>query len=172
MQAALKRLETKAAIITAEDERAVSGSVNSKWFDDLEKSHDAVFLVTPIADTPWFRTCLRQADRLWFFARADAPSLPILPPEEPSPARQFKLVDVILLHHGMDRKAASTNSGASPAMRRDCSTGADLKIMTQPGWRASLHAARSGLCFQAAARAPTRISAWCARCARRGCHSM
>jgi NTE family protein len=32
-----------------------------------------------------------------------------LPPEEPSPARQFRLVDVILLHHGMDRKAATTD---------------------------------------------------------------
>jgi NTE family protein len=67
-------------------------------------------LVTPIADTTWFRTCLRQADRIWFFARADArPSMPLLPPEEPSPARQFRLVDVVLLHHGMDRKAATTN---------------------------------------------------------------
>jgi NTE family protein len=37
------------------------------------------------------------------------PSTPLLPPEEPSPARQFRLVDVILLHHGMDRVAASTN---------------------------------------------------------------
>ena len=66
--------------------------------------------VSPIADTRWFRTCIRQADRIWFFARADArPSTPLLPPEEPSPARQFRLVDVILLHHGMDRKAATTD---------------------------------------------------------------
>ena len=58
----------------------------------------------------WFRTCIRQADRIWYFARADArPSTPLLPPEEPSPARQFRLVDVILLHHGMDRKAATTD---------------------------------------------------------------
>src|SRR5690606_2931521 len=74
-----------------------------------QKTH-ALFLVSPIADTRWFRTCIRQADRIWFFARADAmPSTPLLPPEEPSPARQFRLVDVILLHHGMDRKAATTN---------------------------------------------------------------
>jgi NTE family protein len=111
LQAALKRLGARAVIVTEEDERALSGEgVNSAWFDALEKKNDAVFLITPIADTPWFRTCLRQADRLWFFARADArPSVPLLPPEEPSPARQFRLVDVILLHHGMDRKAASTN---------------------------------------------------------------
>jgi NTE family protein len=111
LQSALKRLGARAAIITENDERAMSGEgMNSAWFDALEQQNDAVFLVTPIADTSWFRTCLRQADRIWFFARADArPSLPLLPPEEPSPARQFRLIDVVLLHHGMDRKAATTN---------------------------------------------------------------
>ena len=88
--------------------------MNSAWFDTLERKNDAVFLLTPIADTPWFRTCLRQADRIWFFARADArPSTPLLPPEEPSPARQFRLIDVVLLHHGMDRVAATTNEWRS-----------------------------------------------------------
>ncbi len=111
LQASLKRLGARAIIITEEDEAALSAQgMNSAWFDALEAKNDAVFLVSPIADTSWFRTCLRQADRLWFFARADArPSLPLLPPEEPSPARQFRLVDVVLLHHGMDRKAATTN---------------------------------------------------------------
>lgn len=111
LQAALKRLGARAAIVTEEDERQISGEgVNSAWFDALEAENDAVFLVSPIADSRWFRTCIRQADRIWFFARADArPSLPLLPPEEPSPARQFRLIDVILLHHGMDRKAATTN---------------------------------------------------------------
>jgi NTE family protein len=111
LQAALKRLGARAVIVTEDDERMLSGEgMNSAWFDALEQKNDAVFLVTPIADTRWFRTCLRQADRLWFFARADArPSLPLLPPEEPSPARQFRLIDVVLLHHGMDRKAATTN---------------------------------------------------------------
>lgn len=111
LQAALRRLGARAVIVTEEDERQMSGEgMNSAWFDALEAKNDAVFLVSPIADSRWFRTCMRQADRIWFFARADArPSLPLLPPEEPSPARQFRLVDVILLHHGMDRKAASTN---------------------------------------------------------------
>ncbi|GIK47773.1 MAG: patatin-like phospholipase family protein [Hyphomonadaceae bacterium] len=110
LQAGLKRLNRRAVIVTEDDQRAMEGGMTSAWFDALEAKNDAVFLVTPIADTPWFRTCIRQADRLWFFARADArPSLPILPPEEPSPARQFRLVDVVLLHHGMDRKAATTN---------------------------------------------------------------
>ena len=111
LQAALKRLGARAVIVTEEDAQRISSEgMNSAWFDALEAKNDAVFLVSPIADTRWFRTCIRQADRIWFFARADArPSLPLLPAEEPSPARQFRLVDVILLHHGMDRKAATTN---------------------------------------------------------------
>jgi NTE family protein len=81
----------------------------SEWFDDLEQDHDAVFLITPIADTTWFRTCLRQADRVWILARSDAvPSIPLLPDDHSSPTRQFQLVDVVLLHHGSDRQAAST----------------------------------------------------------------
>ena len=111
LQAALKRLGARAVIITEENEREITAEgMNAAWFDALEQKNDAVFLVSPIADTRWFRTCLRQADRIWFFARADArPSIPILPEEDPSPARQFRLVDVILLHHGEDRKAATTN---------------------------------------------------------------
>ncbi|MGE0596098.1 MAG: patatin-like phospholipase family protein [Hyphomonadaceae bacterium] len=105
LQGALKRLGKTATIIGDEGQ-----DMESAWFDALEHDNDAVFLISPIADTAWFRTCLRQADRIWLFARADArPSLPLFPPEDPSPARQFRLVDVILLHHGMDRRAASTD---------------------------------------------------------------
>jgi len=105
LQTALKRLGKRVAIVGDEGEQR-----ESSWFDQLERDHDAVFLITPIADTPWFRTCLRQADRIWVMARADArPSVPLFPPEEPSPARAFRLVDVILLHHGSDRQAATTD---------------------------------------------------------------
>ncbi len=104
LQAALKRLGKNACIVG--EERA---DMESVWFDALEHDHDAVFLISPIADTNWFRTCIRQADRIWVFGRADArPSSPLLPQEDPSPARQFKLVDVVLLHHGSDRPAATT----------------------------------------------------------------
>jgi NTE family protein len=105
LQTALKRLGKTATIVGDEAE-----GMEAAWFDALEHDNDAVFLITPIADTPWFRTCLRQADRMWVLARADArPSVPLLPPEDPSPARQFRLVDVILLHHGSDRRAATTD---------------------------------------------------------------
>jgi NTE family protein len=105
LQTALKRLGKTATIIGDEAE-----GMEAAWFDALEHDNDAVFLITPIADTPWFRTCVRQADRIWVLARADArPSTPLLPPEDPSPARQFRLVDVILLHHGSERTAATTD---------------------------------------------------------------
>lgn len=81
----------------------------SEWFDDLERDHDAVFLITPIADSTWFRTCLRQADRVWILARSDAvPSIPLLPEDDASPARQFQFVDIILLHHGADPRRDAT----------------------------------------------------------------
>ncbi|HWA01204.1 MAG TPA: patatin-like phospholipase family protein [Caulobacterales bacterium] len=105
LQTALKRLGKRVAVVGEEGQ-----DMESAWFDALERQNDAVFLISPIADTPWFRTCLRQADRIWVLARADArPSVPLFPAEEPSPARGFRLVDVILLHHGSDRKAATTD---------------------------------------------------------------
>ncbi len=105
LQGALQRLGKRATIVGDEGQ-----DMDSAWFDALEHDNDAVLLITPIADTPWFRTCLRQADRLWILARADArPSTPLLPREDASPARQFRLVDVVLLHHGSDRKAATTD---------------------------------------------------------------
>ena len=79
----------------------------SEWFDHLEATYDIVLLHTPVADTHWFRLCLRQADRLWILARPDArPSEPLLPPDR-SPARMFRLVDVILMHDVGDRVVSS-----------------------------------------------------------------
>src|SRR5512134_2838809 len=61
LQAALKRLGARAVTITENDVLAISSEgMNSAWFDALEQKNDAVFLVSPIADTRWFRTCIRQ----------------------------------------------------------------------------------------------------------------
>jgi NTE family protein len=87
----------------------------SQFFDELEARNDVVLLLATIGDTPWYKLVQRQADRLWLFARSDArPSTPLLP-DDPSPARQFRLVDVILLHHGGTRKAADTLEWKSAA---------------------------------------------------------
>ena len=76
------------------------------FFDDLELHHDVVILISTIGDNAWFRLSIRQADRIWVMARADArPSIPLMPDED-SPALALKLVDVVLLHHGNERRAA------------------------------------------------------------------
>lgn len=76
------------------------------FFDDLEQSHDVVILISTIGDTAWYRLSVRQADRIWVIGRADArPSNPLMP-DNHSPARALKLVDVVLLHHGNERQAA------------------------------------------------------------------
>jgi NTE family protein len=76
------------------------------YFDELETRNDIVLLVANIGDTPWFRLTQRHSDRLWLFARSDArPSTPLLP-QDSSPVRQFRLVDVVLLRHGADRVVA------------------------------------------------------------------
>jgi NTE family protein len=114
LQTALARLGKEACIVGDEGEDMLS-----TWFDALEANHDIVLLISPIGDTAWFRTCLRQADRLWVLARADArPSIPLLP-ENYSPARQFQLIDVVMLHHDGERPAASNEEwrGAAGAAR-------------------------------------------------------
>ncbi len=79
----------------------------TSYFDDLERQFDIVILLTPIRDSSWYRLAVRQADRIWVLGRADArPSNPLMPADD-SPARAFKLVDVVLLHHSVERRAAS-----------------------------------------------------------------
>jgi len=101
--AALQAMGLRVAIV---GEEAVG--MPSSYFDELELRNDIVFLLSTIGDTPWFKLTQRHSDRIWLFARADArPSVPLLP-DDPSPARQFRLVDVVLLHHGAERPGATT----------------------------------------------------------------
>ncbi|MGA1343441.1 MAG: patatin-like phospholipase family protein [Hyphomonas sp.] len=76
------------------------------YFDALEEDNDTVILIAAIGDTSWFRLATRQADRIWVLARGDArPSVPLMP-EESSPAQRLKLLDVLLLHPGSERRAS------------------------------------------------------------------
>ncbi len=77
------------------------------YFDTLEHKNDIVILTAELGDHGWYKQAVRQADRIWIIGRADAvPSDPILARNN-SPARQFKLVDVILLHRDRERLAAT-----------------------------------------------------------------
>lgn len=102
LQKSLARMGVKAAIIDEE----MGDDKPPTFFDEIEAKNDIVLLISPVADTYWYRTVVRQADRIWVIGRADArPSHPLMP-EDKSPIRSFKLVDVVLLHHGGERKAS------------------------------------------------------------------
>ncbi len=102
LREALMRFGQKVAII---DEVQGDGKP-AAFFDDLEQNNDTVILIAAIGDTSWFKLATRQADRIWVLARSDArPSVPLMP-EETSPAQRLKLLDVLLIHPGAERRAA------------------------------------------------------------------
>ncbi|NQY14867.1 MAG: patatin-like phospholipase family protein [Henriciella sp.] len=101
IQKALARFDIKTRIVTGSE----GNEKPSSFFDELEAENDIVILTSTMRDNAWYRLSMRQADRIWVVARADAkPSYPLFP-EENSPAQSLKLVDVLLLHHGDDRDA-------------------------------------------------------------------
>ncbi len=101
LQDSLQKLGVKSRIV----EEGEGDEKPSAFFDTLEQENDIVILISTMGDNAWYRLSMRQADRIWVVARADAkPSYPLFP-EENSPAQSLKLVDVLLLHHGAERKA-------------------------------------------------------------------
>jgi NTE family protein len=85
----------------------------------LESENDFVLLGAPLNDSTWTRSVLRQADRIWLLARADArPSYPIFP-DDFSPLSDLRQIDVVMLHPGGDGHGATAEQ-----------------------WRAAAHAAR------------------------------
>lgn len=102
IKASLDKLGVKSHIVTqSEGDQKPAG-----YFDQLEADYDVVMLVSSIGDSSWYRLSIRQADRIWVVARADArPSIPLMPPDG-SPARSMQLIDVLLLHHGSERRAS------------------------------------------------------------------
>ncbi len=102
LKSALARFGKRAVIVDEAD----GAEKPAAFFDQLEADHDAVILTAAIGDTPWFRLSTRQADRIWVLARSDArPSTPLMP-EDTSPAQRLKLIDIILIHPGAERRAS------------------------------------------------------------------
>ena len=62
----------------------------------------AVLLPCRIGTSAWYKFALRHADRIFLFARRDArPPSPLpLSPDLTSPARRFRLVDLVAIHEG------------------------------------------------------------------------
>ncbi|MEO0399823.1 MAG: patatin-like phospholipase family protein [Pseudomonadota bacterium] len=67
-----------------------------------EARADIVLAPCRVGDSDWYRFVLRQSDRLFVFARRDArPPTPFpLSPTPMSPARRFRLVDLVAVHEG------------------------------------------------------------------------
>ncbi len=102
LKSSLEKLGKTAIIV----DEASGEDKPAAFFDELDQHHDVVILISTIGDSRWYRLSVRQADRIWVVGRADAkPSHPLMP-EDDSPARKLKLVDVILLHPGDNRRAS------------------------------------------------------------------
>ena len=102
LKTTLARFGKRAVIV----DEAEGSEKPAAFFDNLEIEYDAVILTAAIGDTPWFRLSTRQADRIWVLARSDArPSTPLMP-EDTSPAQRLKLIDVVLIHPGAERRAS------------------------------------------------------------------
>lgn len=78
-------------------------------FETQEAAHDVVLLATKVGYTSWYQFALRHADRFLVFARRDArPPRPFpLSLGEASAARQFRLVDLVVVHEGLRTTSAA-----------------------------------------------------------------
>ncbi|MFN4025224.1 MAG: patatin-like phospholipase family protein [Hyphomonas sp.] len=114
LRSALARFGKRVAIVSETE----GSEKPAAFFDTLEAKNDVVILIAPIGDTAWFKLATRQADRIWVFARSDArPSTPLMP-EDNSPARRLKLLDVVLIHPGAERRASRPQEWLSAAGAR------------------------------------------------------
>ncbi|MEO1029448.1 MAG: patatin-like phospholipase family protein, partial [Pseudomonadota bacterium] len=109
LEAALLEMGMRVRIVRAHE----GADKPTAYFHEIEEENDIVILLSEIGDTDWHRLAMRQADRVWVFGRCDAvPSDPLFP-EDTSPARQFKLVDVVMIRHQCARMTASPHKWKS-----------------------------------------------------------
>ena len=75
---------------------------DAETFDCMEEAHDVVLLATRVDGGAWYRFVIRHADRFLVFARRDAkPPRPFpMTTEAGERARNFRLVDLVMLHEG------------------------------------------------------------------------
>ena len=88
-------------------------------FDAEENTHDVILLASRIADSVWHRFVLRHADRFFVLARRDArPPRPFpLSADEDSPARRFRLVDLVMIEEGLVSSTVREWADAAQANR-------------------------------------------------------
>jgi NTE family protein len=88
-------------------------------FENIEAAHDVVILAARVGDTSWYKFALRHADRFLVLARRDArPPAPFpLTVDEDSPARKFRLVDLVAVEEGAPSSMVREWSDAVAASR-------------------------------------------------------
>ena len=87
------RKQGRTCIVVGEE----GADAGAGFFDEIESKYDIIILASQLGEGLWPQICLRQADRIMVFGRTDArPSTPLLP-DDPSPARDFKLIDMVLV---------------------------------------------------------------------------
>ncbi|MFZ1991014.1 MAG: patatin-like phospholipase family protein, partial [Alphaproteobacteria bacterium] len=72
------------------------------YFEAIEQQSDVVLFEAQAEDEHWYRLVMRQADRIWLFARGDDhPTLPApVLQDAQSAAQRFRLVDLVCLNQG------------------------------------------------------------------------
>jgi NTE family protein len=70
----------------------------SRWFTELERRNDHIFLCGRLADEEWIRLCARQADRILLLADARGTGVGHLPEDLLLQRADHQLLDLVLLH--------------------------------------------------------------------------
>ncbi|MBI1393322.1 MAG: cyclic nucleotide-binding domain-containing protein [Alphaproteobacteria bacterium] len=97
----IKFLQKKAKVLPEPESATATAEVEVSMHGE-EEAVDVLFLPCRIGDSDWYRFCMRHADRILVCARRDArPPTPLpLTTDEASPARRFRLVDLVAIHEG------------------------------------------------------------------------
>ncbi|MCG8562418.1 MAG: patatin-like phospholipase family protein [Hyphomicrobiales bacterium] len=82
---------------------------SSRWFHELEKTHDHIFLCAALGDPAWIRLCARQADRIFIIARSRDPAGTALPRDLLAQRAAHQLLDLVLLHKDGSAAPADAN---------------------------------------------------------------
>ncbi len=109
-------------------------NLKANWFEDRdeapdpfafekeEASQDVIILSARVDGSPWYRFVLRHADRFFVYARRDAkPPKPFpLASDNSSPARKFRMVDLVMLQEGKTSSSVLEWRDALQAQRIFC----------------------------------------------------
>lgn len=79
---------------------------DARWFTEMERQHDHLFLCGALDDESWIRLCARQADRIVLVASAGREAPLRLPQGLLQQRAEHQLVDILLLHEGAPRRTA------------------------------------------------------------------